>query len=287
MSETTARREALRLVCIDSDAPPLFGLQDPATGRREGFEPTVAGLVAAELGRRLEWVVVPWADMLPVVQAGGADAVLCGQGIIPTREAQVDFTRPYAVFHESVLVRRGEPIRSPEDLCGRKVAAIDASTNMALAQTFDGAQPVAFGGDSDDVYADMLAALETGEVDGVVDDDVVFVPLGDSDPRFEVAFTVRTGNRWGIGVSKERPRLRAAIDAALGRLIADGRHRTVWQEWLPTLEYPFGDAVTSDALTPDTQARVTRAPDTRAPDTVTPGGPGAGSRPEATATESR
>lgn len=238
----------LRLACIDSDAPPLFGLQDPATGRREGFEPAVAELVAAELGRPLEWVVVPWADMLPVVQAGGADAVLCGQGIIPSRQAQVDFTRPYAVFHESVLVRRGDPIRSPEDLRGRKVAAIADSTNMALARTLDGALPVAFGGDSDDVYADMIAALGSGEVDGVVDDDVVFVPLGDSDPRFEVAFTVRTGNRWGIGVSKERPDLRAAIDGALERVIADGRHRAVWEAWLPTLDYPLAGAVTTDSV---------------------------------------
>jgi len=239
VSGTTPTHEVLRLACIDSDAPPLFGPQDQVTGRREGFEPAVAELIAAELGRRLEWVVVPWADMLPVVQAGGADAVLCGQGIIPSRQAQVDFTRPYAVFHESVLVRRGEPIHGPEDLRGRKVAAIEASTNMALAQTFDGADPVPFGGDSDDVYADMLAALSAREVDGVVDDDVVFVPLGDSDPRFEVAFTVRTGNRWGIGVSKERPKLRGAIDAALARVIADGRHQAAWQEWLPTLEYPF------------------------------------------------
>lgn len=229
----------LRLVCIDSDAPPLFGLRDPATGRREGFEPAVAELVAAELGRPLEWVVVAWADLLPVVHAGGADAVLCGQGITPLRASQVDFTRPYAVFHESVLVRRGAPIVTPEDLRGRRVAAIEASTNMALAQTFDGAEPVAFGGGSDDVYADMLAALAAGEVDAVVDDDVVFVPLGDKDPRFEVAFTVRTGNRWGIGVSKERTDLRHAIDRALERVIADGRHRAAWELWLPTLDYPF------------------------------------------------
>lgn len=244
----TAVPEPLRLVCIDSDAPPLFGLRDPATGRREGFEPAVAELVAAELGRRLEWVVVPWADLLPVVQASGADAVLCGQGITPLREGQVDFTRPYAVFHESVLVRRGDPIASPQDLRGRRVAAIAESTNMALAQTFDGAEPVAFGGDSDDVYADMLAALAAQEVDAVVDDDVVFVPLGDSDPRFEVAFTVRTGNRWGIGVSKERSVLRDAIDAALGRVIADGRHRAAWQQWLPTLDYPFTEGVQGSAV---------------------------------------
>ncbi|PRC56330.1 amino acid ABC transporter substrate-binding protein, partial [Mycobacterium sp. ITM-2017-0098] len=85
---------------------------------------------------------------------------------------------PYAIFHEGVLVRRGAGIHGPDDLVGRKVAAIENSTNMALAQTFSGAEPVPFGAGSDDVYADMLAALLSGQVDAVVDDDVVFVPLG-------------------------------------------------------------------------------------------------------------
>lgn len=232
----------LRLACLDADAPPLFSLWSPEHGRT-GFEPAVAELVATELGRTVEWVRTPWSAMIPTVRAGGADAVLCGQGVTAARQEQVAFTRPYAVFHESVLVRRGTGIASVADLAGRRVAAIEASTNMALAETFAGAEPVPFGSDgSDDVYADMLAALEAGDVDAVVDDDVVFVPLGESDPRFEVAFTVRTGNRWAIGVAKDRPDVLRDLDAALGAVIADGRHRKAWAAWLPTLAYPFGEA---------------------------------------------
>jgi polar amino acid transport system substrate-binding protein len=178
--------------------------------------------------------------MIPAVNSGHADAVLCGQGITEQRRAAVDFTRPYAVFHEGVLVRRGSGIGDAGDLSGRRVAAIEASTNLALAETFTAAVLVPFGADgSDDVYADMLAALRTGDVDAVVDDDVVFVPLGETDPDFELAFTVKTGNRWGIAVAKNRPDLRAALDRALAGLIADGSHRAVWSEWLPTLDYPF------------------------------------------------
>jgi len=228
----------LRLACIDADAPPLF-LPADAEGNRDGFEPAVARLLAEELGRPLEWAIVPWNDMLPSVQRHEVDGVLCGQGIIPSRLEQVDFSRPYGVFHEGVLIRRGEGISRPEDLVGKRVAAIAASANMTLAESFEGAVVVPFGGESDDVYAEMLAALRAGEVDAVVDDDVVFVPLGESDPTYELAFTVPTGNRWGIGVAKDRPETLAEIDAALGRIIEDGRHRKAWQEWLPTLDYPF------------------------------------------------
>jgi polar amino acid transport system substrate-binding protein len=232
----------LRLACLDAEAPPLFSLWSAEHGRT-GYEPAIAELLGIELGRSVEWVRVPWAEMIPAVQAHHADAVLCGQGITAARQAQVDFTRPYAIFHEGVLVRRGSGIVTAEDLAGRRVAAIEGSTNMALAETFPGAVPVGFGsGGSDDVYGDMLAALESGDVDAVVDDDVVFVPLGESDPRFELAFTVRTGNEWGIGVSKDRPGTLTELDQALAAVIADGRHRKVWQQWLSTLDYPFVEA---------------------------------------------
>ncbi len=108
---------------------------------------------------------------------------------------------------------------------------------MALAQTFTGAVTVPFGGASDDVFGEMLAAPSAGQVDAVVDDDVALVPFGDH-PEYETAFTVATGNRWGIGVAKDRPELLAELDAALAAVIADGRLEQVWRQWMPTLAYP-------------------------------------------------
>ena len=118
---------------------------EPRDTAGRATSPPSAELLADELGRELEWVRVPWNDMVPAARRGDADAVLCGQGITPSRQELMDFTRPYAVFHEGVLVRRGEPIHSAADLAGRRVAAIEHSTNMALAETFEGAVPVPFG----------------------------------------------------------------------------------------------------------------------------------------------
>ena len=227
----------LRLACINADAPPLFGLAD-ANGGRLGYEPAVGALLAQTLGLELSWVFVPWAEMLPSLDGERADAVLCGQGIIPARQAVADFTEPYAVFHESVLVRAGDAVAAPGDLRGRRVAAIAGSTNMALAQTFAGAVTVPFGGESGDVFGEMLDALRSGTVDAVVDDDVVIAALAGS-AEFDLAFTAATGNRWGLAVSKERPSLRGALDEALAAVKADGRLAAVWREWLPTLDYPF------------------------------------------------
>ena len=231
-------KKVIRLACIDSEAPPLFNAS-PDGVTRTGYEPSAAKLVFDQLGYEIQWVMVAWEDMIPSVLRGDADAVWCGQGITPERSAQVDFTHPYAIFNETLLVRAGDPARKPEDLEGYKIGAIANSTNMKLAETFPGVELVSFGA-SDDVFGDMIEATRNGTVDGFVDDDVVTVPLGD-EPDFDVAFTAQPRNRWGVGVKPGNDELREAINGALDAAIADGRLEAVWKEWMPLLPFPMND----------------------------------------------
>ncbi len=233
---TTTGLEELRVICADLEARPLFWTGE---GRqRHGFEPEVAALIGDELGIPVSWVFTPWSEFMPALNAGKGDVILCGQGISDYRKRFVDFTTPYAIFDESVLVRADSAIRGPADLAGVRVAAIANSVNMALAETFEGAVRVPFDGASDDVFGDMIAALRAGEVDAVVDDDVALVPIGD-DPDFRVAFTVPTRNEWGVSVAKGREDVLQQVDTTLARVRADGRLERVWRRWLPDLAYPF------------------------------------------------
>lgn len=229
-------QDRLTLGCADLDALPLFGLIDDA-GHRDGYEPAAAALVAGELGRELEWSVLAWADFYPAIADGRVDAVWCGQGITDSRRELADFTRPYTVFDESLVVRADNPAGSPDDLRGQRIGAIDGSTNLALAETFPGAVTVPFPG-SEDVFGDMITALRSGAIDGFVDDDVVMVPLGD-EPDLRLAFTVPTQIAWGVAVRRGDDQLRLALDAALETVIADGRLQAAWSRWMPWLEFPL------------------------------------------------
>lgn len=229
----------VRLACIDSAALPLFD-KSPDGVQREGYEPEAARLVFSRLGADIEWVMVPWDDMIPTVRRGDADAVWCGQGITPERSALVDFTRPYAIFNESVIVRAGDPATTAGDLAGYKIGAITGSTNMKLAETFPGVELVHFGA-NDDVFGEMIEATRSGAIDGFVDDDVVMVPLAEEDADFSLAFTVETRNRWGIGVAPGNEELRAEIDQALAEVIADGSLEQVWKKWMPLLPFPLSN----------------------------------------------
>ena len=126
----------------------------------------------------------------------------------------------------------------PSATCaGRRVGAIAGSTNLALAETFPEVECVPFDGVSDDVFGDMLRALQDGDVDAVVDDDVAFIGIERTHPGLRVAFTVATRNPWGCalrlgdddlkrdarrGHRAGRPARRLALLAAVAALPAVG-----------------------------------------------------------------
>lgn len=234
---STVESGALTLGCADLDALPLFGLADPR-GAREGYEPAAAALVAGELGLELRWTFLAWADFYPALSDGRVDGVWCGQGITAARQELAAFSRPYAIFDESLVVRSDNGASAPDELAGQRIGAIAGSTNMALAETFPGAELVSFPGTTD-VYGDMIRALRAGVIDGFVDDDVVMVPLG-NEPDLRLAFTLPTRNRWGIALRHGDDALRLAFDGALTDVIADGRLGAAWQRWIPWLDFPLG-----------------------------------------------
>ena len=228
----------LTLGCGDLDAMPLMGLLRP-DGTRPGYEPDAAKLVADRLGLALAWVPLEWSAFYPTLHAGTVDGIWCGQGITDHRRTLADFTRPYAVFNESLVTRKESTVSNPMECAGLRIGAIAESTNMALTETFPGVIPVPFDGATDDVYADMIAATRSGEIDGFVDDDVVMVEL-DNDPELRLAFTVETRNQWGIAVRHGDDALREALDGALGAIIADGSLQAVWERHMPDLPWPLG-----------------------------------------------
>jgi polar amino acid transport system substrate-binding protein len=224
---------ALTLCCSDMAAPPLFWTE--AGGQRHGYEPAAAGVVAAVLGLELRWIFRQWADFPRALTDGECDGIWCGSAITAERERRFLYTRPYAVFDESAVVRAGEAVSAPEDLRGRRVGAIAGSTNLALAETFPGAECVAFDGVTDDVLGDMLRALEAGEVDAIVDDDVAFIGIERTHPGIRIAFTVPTRNRWGCALRRGDDDLKALLD----RGIEQADLAAVWRCWLPSLAYPL------------------------------------------------
>ena len=214
----------LKFICADLDARPLFWTEKQ---KRFGFEPELAQAIAKEMGEEFQWVFLKLADFSTYLLSGKADAILCGSAITPEREKQFLYSKPYAYFNESVLIRSEDRFEKIEDFQGRVLGAIRGSTNMALAQQWKGCQYRAFDGTSDNVFKEMIDALARGEIDGVIDDEPAFGGTI-QDPKFKIAFTVETKNAWGIAMQKDNFPLKEKIDRALNNIYQNSMHHKIW-----------------------------------------------------------
>ncbi|MOA64665.1 Bacterial extracellular solute-binding protein, family 3 [compost metagenome] len=65
------------------------------------------------------------------------------------------------------------------------------------------------------------------------------MPLAD-EADLDIAFVVKTQNKWGMAVKKGNPQWLAEVNGALATLKATGALKVTWEKWMPGLAYPFG-----------------------------------------------
>ncbi|WP_239112188.1 ABC transporter substrate-binding protein [Halomicronema sp. CCY15110] len=225
----------LTIGASDFDARPMTYVED---GQRWGYEPDVARAVCAKLGLEPVWLNLPMAEFYSTLQAKTCDLVWFNQAVTPERQKHSVFTRPYGLFNEAIIVRADDGIESAADLAGRKMAGLADSTNVELGQQFEGVELIPFPG-TDKVLQEMLAALRTGEVDAVVDDELVLVTAAEADPSLRLAITVETSHPFAIALRPDSPDLLTALNQTLDQLEADGTLQQLWEKWIPWRPFPF------------------------------------------------
>jgi ABC-type amino acid transport substrate-binding protein len=92
---------------------------------------------------------------------------------------------------------------------------------------------------SDKVLPEMLEALRSGEIDALIDDELVLLVAADEDPALQIAFSVPTRVPFGVGVPKGEADRLSALNQTLNTLIADGTVANLWAEWIPWKPFPL------------------------------------------------
>ncbi|MBE9077548.1 amino acid ABC transporter substrate-binding protein [Romeria aff. gracilis LEGE 07310] len=232
----TLQPGSLQIVASDFDARPMSAID--ADGQRIGYEPALARAVCQRLGLEPVWHNLPMEDFYSCLETGQYDVVWFNQAITTERQQRADFTRPYGLFDEAVLVRQGSQVNSAQDLVGKRVGGLADSTNIALVKDFPGAEAVPFPG-SDRVLPEMLDALHNGQIDALIDDELVLIVAAEDDPSLRLAFSLPTRVPFGIAVPKSRQSLLNALNQTLDELAADGTMAQLWAEWIPQKPFPF------------------------------------------------
>jgi polar amino acid transport system substrate-binding protein len=199
-------------------------------GEIVGFDVDIANEIAKRIDREpVMKSPVPFDTLIQGLKGGKYDALVASHGITAEREEQVDFTRPYYRSGAQIFVAEGTTdISGPDDLAGKKIGVVKASTYLDLANTLTDTSNVTTY-DSDVV---ALQDLVTGRIDAVITDKLVgFMARNDSGLKIEAVGDVLQADEMGIAVQEGDSELLAAVNQALEDMIADGTYEEISMRW--------------------------------------------------------
>ena len=148
---------------------------DPASGKAVGWEYDAVNEICRRLNCKVNWGVTAWDTMISAVREGQFDVGMDGITITDERMQQVDFSQPYMLSQQFMLVRMGEGrftnaaefAANPDLLIGSQAGTTNFYT--AVYEVLDGKE------DNPriklfDTFGAAVQALLNGDVDMVLMD---------------------------------------------------------------------------------------------------------------------
>lgn len=210
---------------VGSDIPyPPF--EQGKAGHYTGFDIELMEAIGEKIGREPEFQDTSFETIFRDVQQGKFDAVISAATITEEREKAVDFSNPYYLSEQAVLVKEGSPIKSLKELEGKTVGAQQGTTGQELAK-------VEIPGSEIRPYPegpDAVNALKAGTVEGVVID----APVAENAEQaggVEIAERIPTEEEYGIAVAQGNTELLEEINKGLEEVKKDGTYKKIFEKW--------------------------------------------------------
>jgi polar amino acid transport system substrate-binding protein len=235
LDEVRSRGELVWAADQEGGGPHVF--PDPENPTRlTGFEVEFAELLAGELGVKARFQQGQW-DRLPLLLDQTADCVINGIELTPERQRDYACSRPYFGYALQLVGRRGTPpasladMREPGPRGPWRVGVLTGSaaeTEMRSRAARGEIQAEVIGYDG---TLDSLEQVRTGVLDAAVLDDCIVTFYADRFADLRMIDRPFAGGLYTVLTSPRTPRLAAAIDEAIGRLLADGRLKSLYDRW--------------------------------------------------------
>jgi ABC-type amino acid transport substrate-binding protein len=211
---------------VGSDIPyPPFEQGKP--GNYTGFDIELMEAIGEKIGRKAEFQDTSFETIFRDVAQGKFEAVVSAATITEEREKAVDFSNPYYLSEQAVLVKEGSDIQSFEDLAGKTVAAQQGTTGLELTKEKADAgevRPYPEG-------PDAVNALKAGTVEAVVIDAPVAQNAVEKSGGVEIAEKVPTEEEYGIAVAQGDEELLEELNKGLEEVMDDGTYKTIYEKW--------------------------------------------------------
>jgi polar amino acid transport system substrate-binding protein len=217
-------------IIVGTQVPyPPFENINSTTSELEGIDIEIMKYVAAGLGVSIEWRSMDFDALFAAVQSGQLDCAISSITITAAREEAYDFSVPYYVANQAVLVQNSSDIADLDDLNGTELVTQTGTTGQWWVD--ENLSP-----ESNTPLSDVPAAVlgvNNGQYDAfIVDTPVANKYSNDTSYDLKVAFVIYTLESYGILIPEDEPELKAAIDIVIKVLIADGTIDEILVKWL-------------------------------------------------------
>ena len=205
--------------------PPFESMVD---GKMVGFDVDMVEAMTAKMKLTSVPSGIDFKGLIPAILGGRIDAIVSAMYINPERSQVIDFI-PYLKVGNQLLVAKGNPahITSQDDLCGHKivvpVGTVYEKEAQAHAADCDKAGKPALTIMSLTSTAVGALAIKEGRAEVLIASTPTCAALIKESPdAFETAGPVfENSTLLGIGVSKDKPALKEALDTAFKAIVAD------------------------------------------------------------------
>lgn len=223
----------------DNAYPPFENIE---AGQSEpvGFDVDLYKEVAKELGLTAKSTTTSFDGLFTQsIPRGQFDLGISAITIKESRKQTVDFTDPYFEANLSLAVntQRTPNIKTIDDLAGVTIGVQTGTTGADCADAL-----VKQGKAKDvkkfDTAVQAFDDLVAGGVAAVVNDRPASEGIIEQRSAIKVVQVLETNEKYGFAISKDKPDLRVAVNAALKKIMEDGRYATIYERWFGT-EPPF------------------------------------------------
>jgi polar amino acid transport system substrate-binding protein len=210
----------------EGNAPFIFQSPDDRE-KNIGFEVDIVRAIAEKLGYSEVFVQNQWDGLIPGLERNDYDIAINGIEITEDRKEEVNFSVPYYITYEQLIVRKEqEGVASLDDLRGRRVGALKESVAERILRQTPGIEVRTYDGE---VFA--YADLENQRLEAVLVDAPLALYYASWNKKFKLVGRPVGEISYGIAIRKTDTTLLKEINSALSVLITSGQLRTILDEW--------------------------------------------------------
>jgi len=227
------KRAGKIVIGAKGDYPP-WGVIN-AQGKFEGWEIDLCNKLSEYLfgdPARVEYVAVTGGNRIPFLNSGKIDIIWATMGYTEERAKVVDFSIPYFSSGVQLMVKKGSPIRSINDLRGKTVITIKGTTGaQGLERLVPDANQIKF-----DKTSEALQALRDDRGVAFAQDDILLYELVHDYPDYTVVGEVFNPTDWGVGFRKGENDIREYVNQSLKRMYREKVPQESLKKWWKGIE---------------------------------------------------